>query len=230
MNPVWVQMPLITGISLEDLQLQLQNATDLMVDKVKSREFKGMLADSFIVELALHEVGHGALYDPGIVYETSKILDAIKEIENPGRQGDRTKKQSNFSKPILKGLRHKHHFQVRYIPNNVLLELDRTGIDKYWFDAVATAGLKPGQEFTSNEERERLSRIFSHMLVQGLHSQRVARGALTGEWIVYAVIGGVNYYLTLGSHREDDTAILKRVQNCFYEFPELKGYLDYTHG
>ena len=209
-----------------DLQVQIQSATDFMVDRIKSYNFKGKFAASLIVELALHEAGHGALYAPGVVYETSKILEAIKEIENPGREGDRIKKQSSFSKPTLKGLKHKHHFQVRYIPNNILLELNRVGIDKYWFEAVAKAGLKSGQAFTSNEERERLSQIFSNTLVQGLHRERVARKALTGEWIIYADIGSVSYYLTLGSHREEDSEILRRVQNCFYEFPELKEYLD----
>jgi len=38
---------------------------------------------------------------------------------------------------------------------------------------------------------------------------------------VYAVVGGANYYLTLATHKEPDSAVRERVRSCFDEFPEL---------
>jgi hypothetical protein len=48
---------------------------------------------------------------------------------------------------------------------------------------------------------------------------------MTGEWIVYADIGSLNYYLTLATHREPDSAVRERVRSCFAEFPELAAHL-----
>ena len=48
---------------------------------------------------------------------------------------------------------------------------------------------------------------------------------MTGEWIVYADIAGVDYYLTLATHQEADSAVRDRVRSCFAEFPELAVHL-----
>ena len=45
---------------------------------------------------------------------------------------------------------------------------------------------------------------------------------MTGEWIVYARVAGVNYYLTLATHKEPDAAVEARVRTCFAEFPEVE--------
>jgi len=56
--------------------------------------------------------------------------------------------------------------------------------------------------------------------VQGGYLGRKDEGKLTGEWIVFAVQGGTNYYLTLSRHGEDE-AIWHRTKACAAEFPEL---------
>jgi hypothetical protein len=51
--------------------------------------------------------------------------------------------------------------------------------------------------------------------------ERANDGRLTGEWIVFAKQDGVNYYLTLGVH-QDDEAIWRRCKACAAEFPDLR--------
>jgi hypothetical protein len=91
--------------------------------------------------------------------------------------------------------------------------------------------------WTRPENQARLSEIvneffqdghhgkLAHQLVLGAHNGRHAADQMTGEWIVYAEIDGVNYYLTLGTHGEPDADIRVRVQSCFDEFPELRAHL-----
>ena len=66
-----------------------------------------------------------------------------------------------------------------------------------------------------------------HRIVLDGYQARHAANQMTGEWIVYAEVAGVNYYLTLASHdeaRENQDAILARAQSCITEFPELRGH------
>ena len=65
----------------------------------------------------------------------------------------------------------------------------------------------------------------AHGLVRGAQTGRHAANQMTGEWIVYAEIAGVNYYLTLAAHKEPDADVKKRVRSCFAEFPELSVHL-----
>lgn len=64
----------------------------------------------------------------------------------------------------------------------------------------------------------------THEIVLGGYQARHSADQMTGEWIVYAVIDGANYYLTLATHTEPDRdkAVMERVRSCFGEFPELK--------
>jgi hypothetical protein len=64
----------------------------------------------------------------------------------------------------------------------------------------------------------------AHGLGFGAHTGRHAVKQMTGEWIVYAVVDGVNYYLTLATHGEI-SAVKERVRSCFVEFPELQAQL-----
>ena len=41
--------------------------------------------------------------------------------------------------------------------------------------------------------------------------QKIREKTVTGEWIIFHKHNGLNYYLTLGSHLEDDAAIFARV-------------------
>ena len=75
-------------------------------------------------------------------------------------------------------------------------------------------------------------------LVIGGFERRASRGALTGEWIVFAKDNaGQNFFLTLATHNEceraygeddvswqrrSDALIYERVAACREEFPDLR--------
>jgi hypothetical protein len=70
-----------------------------------------------------------------------------------------------------------------------------------------------GREFFA----EQAVRDFSEAFVQGYLQRK-----LTGEWVVFANQDGVNYYLTLGTHKKEDEAIWRRCKACAAEFPDLR--------
>jgi hypothetical protein len=49
---------------------------------------------------------------------------------------------------------------------------------------------------------------------------------MTGEWLVYAIHEGQNYYLCLGTHKSGDDALRQQIDLiCVPEFPFLKEIL-----
>ncbi|KIP93518.1 hypothetical protein RU10_12365 [Pseudomonas fluorescens] len=65
------------------------------------------------------------------------------------------------------------------------------------------------------------NRIF-HSIVYGGIESRKRRGALTGEWLIYYVYNGLNYYLDLADHEvlNDQQKLYDRLSNeCAWEFP-----------
>ena len=79
-------------------------------------------------------------------------------------------------------------------------------------------------EIFSEFNRDGHAGKLSHALVLGAHKGRHAASQMTGEWIVYADLAGVNYYLTLGTHTEPSD-IRARVEACLAEFPEVHAHL-----
>jgi hypothetical protein len=66
----------------------------------------------------------------------------------------------------------------------------------------------------------------AHDLVTGAMMRRKAAGALTGEWIVYAVHERRNYYLALWRHADGDEMLRRNIERlCVPQFPFLKDIL-----
>jgi hypothetical protein len=92
--------------------------------------------------------------------------------------------------------------------------------------SMSSSALNQRNHWTRPENQARLSEIvneffqdghqgkLAHQLVLGAHTSRHGASQMTGEWIVYAEIDGVTYYLTLGTHGEPDADIRVRVQSA----------------
>ncbi len=115
----------------------------------------------------------------------------------------------------LSGLMHKH-YKTSSMPDFML------NIENHW------------RRKSSKAERHRIESEFqcdghagraAHEIVLGGYQTRHGADQMTGEWIVYAEAGGVNYYLTLATHNEPASAVKERVRSCFVEFPELGAQL-----
>jgi hypothetical protein len=81
-----------------------------------------------------------------------------------------------------------------------------------------------GREFVGEQAGKDLKQAvgeFSKGYVHDGYLERGAEGELTGEWVVFAKQDGANYYLTLGTHG-DDEAIWRRCKTCAIEFHALR--------
>jgi len=162
-------------------------------------------------------------YSDGLVRETDghienstanvfRILAEIAVMEGAvGARQQGTKPAEMFRGAWLPGLCHKHYTQAAFMPWNLKSHWSRKRLD-----ALIRASSRGGSFFDEEAVRE-LAAGFVH----GGYLGRKDEGKLTGEWIVFAVYGGTNYYLTLGRHGEDE-AIWHRAKACAAEFPELK--------
>jgi hypothetical protein len=122
-----------------------------------------------------------------------------------------TKAATPFKRPPLLGFWHKHFFQAKFLLKNLRNEWSPKNpqfvsvVDEFCRDAHVGK--------------------FTHEAVIGLYERRCGFGTITGEWIVYAPIGGRNLYLTLGKHGEEQ-AVLENIKRCVHEFPDLQSVLD----
>ncbi len=142
------------------------------------------------------------------------ILNEIGGLEGaPQSYPTRTKKHARLTGKLLGGLWHKHYSQARYIPQNVQNHWGNRGRLFAFIKSVMNDDSIP---------YEKKGMRIAHGFVIDAYKQRGDAKQMTGEWIVFAKHKGINYYLTLGKHG-DDEAICQRVQTCLTEFPELTG-------
>lgn len=151
------------------------------------------------------------------------ILDEIAYIEKtPTCRPTETKTAEKFTGPILGRFWHKHYFDADHLPLNIL--------NKWFGDYAVKKELlkeKLHEVLMSNiddTDMEKYTLIManriSHTIVYGGIESRKNRKSLTGEWLIYYVHNGLNYYLGLASHKEMDQDIYNRLQaNCAWEFP-----------
>ncbi len=163
----------------------------------------GRYSVGFVRELAAHLQNR--------TVNVFSIYDEIGFLE--GAQYSRptqTKPASAFRRKPLLGLWHKHYTQACFLPKNLVNHWSEKRLETLFSAVLVDATIPP--------ERH-LDYVAYAMVMEG-YQERSAAHELTGEWIVYAKHDGRNYYLTLGTHGEDDL-ILNRVRACHSEFPQL---------
>lgn len=133
------------------------------------------------------------------------VLDEIALLERtPTSRSTGTKAAEKFRGPILGRFWHKHYCDSRHLAQNFQ--------NKWFGDYALKHGLfkeKLREIFMAEEddadiERYRVvmaNRISHSVVYEGVESRR-KRGALTGEWLVYYIHDGLNYYLDLADHSE----------------------------
>jgi hypothetical protein len=138
------------------------------------------------------------------------ILDEIAALEGvAAAKPSNMKEATPLRRHPLQGLWHKHFMQPAYIGKNLenywtperLEQLEREVPRDRWIHYFAIEG-------------------YSRRAGNAPPSEGLQQPALTGEWIVFARHQGLNHYLTLGRHGEDEE-IWKRCRACAPEYPEL---------
>lgn len=92
-----------------------------------------------------------------------------------------------------------------------------------WFaKRIAEAELGTGPKFFTKGDIPAMV----NDLVSGTYQRLRDAQKLTGEWIVYAVHQGQNYYLAIWEHAHGDELLRSEIERlCVPEFPFLKGIL-----
>ncbi|MGE8482793.1 MAG: hypothetical protein ACN6Q5_09380 [Pseudomonas sp.] len=152
------------------------------------------------------------------------VLDEIALLEKtPTSRPTGTKAAQKFRGPVLGRFWHKHYFDAYHLPQNIH--------NKWFGDYAKKQGLLRemfreillGEDDVDMEKyREAVSNRISHSFVYGGIEARKKRGALTGEWLIYYVHNGLNYYLDLANHKElsDQQRLYNRLKDdCAWEFP-----------
>jgi len=167
------------------------------------------------------------LLDLFFAFENRTInLDAVMHEVNflEGRlDQSKTKPASQFLRPPLQGLWHKHFFDtsVSGLAQNVKNALNSYSIP--YFEQKIEEAKKSGEESYMTEED--ISHIVDDVVSRNLQ-RRSDEQKMTGEWIVYANYQGANYYLCIAMHQEGDASIRNRLDAAFLlEFPFLKDLL-----
>lgn len=153
------------------------------------------------------------------------VLDEIAFLEKtPTSRPTGTKPAEKFRGPILGRFWHKHYCEAKHLPQN---------FHNKWFGDYARKHGLLGQklreilmsdvdESDMEEYRLVMANLISDDLFYGGVDSRRQRNALTGEWLVYYVHGGLNYYLDLADHGEiaEPQKLFDRLKgNCEWEFP-----------
>ena len=134
-----------------------------------------------------------------------------------------TKPPTQFKGPWLGGLWHKHFEDTNLASMAINLK-------NGWKDQ----GMELFKQRIADAENGTAPKFFTiddvpamvDDLVSGTYRRRKAAQKLTGEWIVYAIHEGKNYYLGLWQHSNGDEMLRQNIErNCLTQFPFLKDIL-----
>jgi len=239
MQPLWLDKPLSKIISenswksiftendvteIEVSAVPFENSIIDIKARLKTKLVTGRCSTVLIEQLARHSMGiYEKFLDEIHCYHMQTILDTIECVENGKSANIRL-----FNGQLLKGLKHVHHNASTFLVNNLL---------NHWRSKCTG---KNELEY----QNELLNNTYNKLLLQ-LPEEEAKRKALavllnqlqtetafrsnrqsTGEWIVFAEIDSIRYYLCLATHSEarktSDQIIVDRLTPCLHEFPILK--------
>jgi len=197
-------------VLLKDKQLQIStkqlsifsNSIDL------NNSYKNRVSELFILDLFV--------YVTILKLNPLDVIDEIENLEN-GDGNTQTKPATEFKRPPLQGLWHKHFFCEHFLVQNI-----QNSLINFNLDALINEIMDPKKSDIITKE---LISEFSHRVINEPFEGRANSNNLTGEWIVFAKEGGKNYYLCLNTHKAGDQMIADRIkENCTRDFPFLSRY------
>lgn len=134
-----------------------------------------------------------------------------------------TKPASQFKRPPLKPLWHKHFQANRHLYRNIM---ERWGLSNGEGNLdLKRMTLKVAEEFGNDVKI--WPGALAHRLVMGGLDERIAAQRMTGDWIIFAKHDNKNYYLDLATHAHprgdiNENALMDNIKgNCVHEFPFL---------
>ncbi len=147
-----------------------------------------------------------------------RVIAEIEALENP-EKASATKPPVRFNRAPLKGLWHKHHpvHDLSSMATNLLNALNKYGLPKLQQKVNEAEASGEVRFFEVGDIAE-----IAQEAVEENYERRYDAGEMTGEWIVYAIHEGQNYYLCFGTHKSGDEALRQQIDlTCVPEFPFL---------
>lgn len=159
----------------------------------------------FVLNLYLNEHLQGV--DSGLLVQEMRDLEA-------GTSTTGTKPATQFQRPPLQGLWHKHYFSGHFVAHNILNQLGGNKMSQ-----LAEEVFDPA---VSPVITEQMIRQFAHEVSHGALERRAEDNRLTGEWIVFSKHEGQNYYLCVSTHTNGDQVIYDSIRSAVLpQFPFL---------
>lgn len=205
---------------------QIHAATDYVREWLHLKLVRGACAGGLIHQLAGHWCRMPEQFGSfPIVVDVHAVMDQIGTLEGaPMTRAIETKPPERFDTGPLVGLWHKHWFQASFMLHNLMNENEKNGLSLFYRELNLQF---PRKEWVGQQIDKRMTQLLAHASVDQAFrhrrgaGKRAGQSRLTGEWIVYAQLGGKNYYLTLAGHGEDKVQIFGRCAPAIDEFPEL---------
>ncbi len=171
---------------------------------------------SRISNLLKHQLYHAYLNRSFSIYG---ILDEIRSLEGLC-QKTMTKEAAQFRRPPLNLFWHKHFFDARFVPKNLINYLhSNTGRTK--IEDLFRRFREEGSEYLEEKEIG----ILAHELTFIAFQERISQNAGTGEWLIFSKHENQNYYLCIAEHSntpEGDRQLYQFIKsNCHEEFSFL---------
>jgi hypothetical protein len=143
-------------------------------------------------------------------------MNELGRLESP-RSISGTKSPKQFTHPTspLKRLWHQHWFEPSFLGKNLANDLKSPEAKKIL------------EELCSAINQGRVWDQHLYDIIIGGYQRRCCAGKMTGEWIVFAKIESMNYYLTLALHSEPDEMIFERIKDCISKFPEIRSSIEH---
>jgi hypothetical protein len=131
-----------------------------------------------------------------------------------------TKKARQFKRQPLYPFWHKHFYAPRHFLPNIGARWGLMGNgNRELTEMITEVAERYGQPL---EEWQR--ELPHRLIIDGWKDRNRPGWGLTGDWIIFAKHGGVNFYLDLATHEEggeSDTIMTKLRRGCATEFPFL---------
>ncbi|EGR2552829.1 hypothetical protein DX888_19480 [Vibrio alginolyticus] len=185
---------------------------ELLSEFAKKYDFYKYTGDRFSWFFILQVI----MYHDSYGIEPAEILEAIKELEGV-KDTKLIKDATEFKRPPLKGLWHKHYFSARFLAKNLQIHHGKNGVKR-----VIEKHLANGETLT-----DEVIRKMGDDLITNAFESRADLSKLTGEWIVFAKYNNENYYLALGEHESNDEHLFKMISStCIPQFDFLDDILN----
>ena len=156
------------------------------------------------------------------ILNPAKVVSQIRALEGI-EAGRGLKPATQFKHPPLQGLWHQHYLEdgLPSMARNIRKAIGKYGlpwVEQKIADAKATGETK---YFTEDDIAQ-----IAHDAVTSNWERLTHDEALTGEWLIFAMHEGNNYYLCLGKHDSGDNQLRTQIDAiCLHEFPFLKDTL-----